>query len=148
VLKQSSLTGTRREIPHLFAYFLLDQILPVSFAQNLFLLRMIFREEEEEDQEEGQPIPTAPTLYPAAVSLQCEVALTYLGVVAAAPFSVATRYFFPVLFATRILFFAPYQALGPVRQKSRSEQVHPGRTGSPMREYGWFFALVLALVAS
>jgi hypothetical protein len=139
VLKQSSLTGTRLGIPHLFAYFLLGQILPVSFAQNLFLLRMIFREEKQED----QPIPTAATLYPAAVSLQCAVALTYLGVVAAAPYSVATRYFFPVLFATRILLFAPYQALSLVQQESRSEQVHPGRTGSLMKEYGWFFAPVL-----
>ncbi|KAK5541679.1 hypothetical protein LTR23_005768 [Exophiala sp. CCFEE 6169] len=124
-------------VPHLFTYFLLDQILPVSFAQNLFLLRMIFREEEE------QPIPTAATLYPAAVSLQCAVALTYLGVVAAAPYSVATRYFFPVLFATRILLFAPYQALGPVQHKSPSEQVHPRRMGSLMKEYGRFFAPAL-----
>ncbi|KAK5436479.1 hypothetical protein LTR34_002110 [Exophiala xenobiotica] len=134
-------------VPHLFTYFLLDQILPVSFAQNLFLLRMIFREEEEmeeeEEEEEEQPIPTAATLYPAAVSLQCAVALTYLGVVAAAPYSVATRYFFPVLFATRILLFAPYQALGPVQHKSPSEQVHPRRMGSLMKEYGRFFAPAL-----
>jgi hypothetical protein len=145
VLKQSSLTGTRLGIPHLFAYFLLDQILPVSLAQNLFLLGMIFREEEEaeDEEDEDQPIPTAATLYPATVSLQCAVALTYLGVVAAAPYSVATRYFFPVLFATRILLFAPYQAVGPVQQKSRSGQVHPGRPGSLTKEYGWFFALVL-----
>lgn len=109
----------------------------MSFAQNLFLLGMILREEEED-----QPIATA-TLYPVTMSLQCAVALTYLGVVAAAPYSVATRYFFPVLFATRILLFAPYQALGPVRRESRSEQVHPGRLGSLMKGYSWFFALVL-----
>jgi len=109
----------------------------MSFAQNLFLLGMILREEEED-----QPIATA-TLYPVTMSLQCAVALTYLGVVAAAPYSVATRYFFPVLFATRILLFAPYQALGPVRREYHSEQVQLGQSGSLMKEYSWFFALVL-----
>ncbi|KAJ9622543.1 hypothetical protein H2204_011556 [Knufia peltigerae] len=118
-----SIEGTRLQVPHLGVYFLLNQILPVSFTQNLFLFRtsVLGRADSDTDL-----TPTRLTVHPASAFRQGASTLSYLFVLALAPYSVGTRYFFPVLFATRVLLFAgPYIILRPELGK---DQLNPSTT--------------------
>lgn len=100
--------GTRLEIPHLWAYFALDQILPVSFTQNLFLTAILVQD--------SQKLDGNGTWEPAPRTLQFMVVLTYIAsLVAASQSGQRPSWLFPVLFSTRILLFAPYLVLQPSR---------------------------------
>lgn len=95
--------GTRRQVSHLWAYFVLGQILPISFAQNLFCTTLLM-----------MPSPVIPQkIEPVDLWLQIATATSYLACVYQAPFSVGTGRFFYLVFGTRLLLSAPYFALGP-----------------------------------
>lgn len=101
-------TGTKRGVPRLWAYFLLDQILPVSFTQNLFCLALLLT----------PTLKAEKKLYATNTLLQVASILAYFACVSQAPEAIASPWFFPILFATRILLFAPYLILAPSSQLS------------------------------
>ncbi len=103
--------GTRQEIAHLWAYFLLGQILPISFTQNLFLLASILHPGDPGSPRQSKE--RSINIKPVRTYLQLAVSFAYLGTLAAAPASVGTSWFFPLLFTTRFLLFAPYLILRP-----------------------------------
>ena len=89
--------GRRREIPGLWAFLLIGQILPVSFAQNLFFLAMLLI-----------PIPSSDAVKPTPKpALQLSPLVPYFLSTFLAPFLVGTGFFVPVIFTVRLLLFCP-----------------------------------------
>jgi len=70
--------------------------------------------------------------------LQSAISLLYLIALRAAPSNVGGRYFFPVLFGTRILLSAPYLLLQPSRVDSWRVQRTPSK--HLMQAFTWSFA--------
>ncbi|KAI9150616.1 Peptidase [Paramyrothecium foliicola] len=97
--------GVRYQVPHLWAYLLLGQVLPVSFAQNLFCTAVLLR----------PLVMTKGTLRPPPLIQQLFVLMTFFGALLLAPSVVHTPYDAPTLLATRALLTAPYFMLKPVK---------------------------------
>jgi hypothetical protein len=97
------LVGTKNEIPNLWAYFLLDQILPVSFTQNLFLVAILLKPK----------VKRIGHWQYSGRLLHVVIVVAYLGSLLAAPLSVGKSFFFPVIFAARFLLFAPFALSRP-----------------------------------
>ena len=95
--------GHQLDVKHLWAYFVLDQILPVSYIQNLFLIATSLMETPK-----SKPPKQAPGL-----TWQLAPLLTYMVCLIAAPHCVGTSWFFPVLFLTRLLLFSRLIDLRP-----------------------------------
>jgi hypothetical protein len=95
--------GTKCDIPRLWAYFLLDQILPVSFTLNLFCIALLL----------APPPKTEKKIYATSPLLQIVSLLAYFYAVSQAPANVGTPSFLPTVIATRALLFAPYLVLAP-----------------------------------
>ena len=89
--------GRRRRIPHLWAYASISQILPVSFAQNLFFLAMIVSPTAEKDEMVQVPHPV--------LLLVC-LAIYYVFV-GLAPYMVGTNAFIGVVITIRLLLLCP-----------------------------------------
>jgi len=88
--------GRQAGVPHLWTYFVLDQILPVSFAQNLFGTALVLA-----------PASHGHQLRPMVLT---RVAVTgcYAILLLVVPYTVHTSWFLPSLFALRTLLFAPF----------------------------------------
>lgn len=124
--------GTRYQIPHLWAYFVLDQILPISFTQNLFCAALFLT----------QNLPQAASLKGAAPGDQFALTFFYVLGLSIAPTQVDTTAFYAILFGIRGLLFAPYWVLKPgVRSKTN---VAGGSIAGLYWEYR-FSALVLVV---
>ena len=97
------IAGSRCGVRRLWSYFLLNQILPVSFSQNLFILALIV----------APPPKTERKLFAANSKLQVAILLAYFWCVSEAPSAVGTTTFFPIQFAIRALLFSPLPVLAP-----------------------------------
>lgn len=94
--------GIESNVPDLWAYFLLDQILPVSFTQNLFCAALTRIAHVTQDHHRTEP---------ARYFINClrlAGLLCYLVVLYWTPSTVKTAWFFPTLFTLRVLLFTPY----------------------------------------
>jgi len=89
-------TGRQAGVSRLWAYFVLDQILPVSFAQNLFCTMLIVMPEKKGRQ-----------LRPA-IRKRAAVSVCYILLLRLVPYTVHTTWFLPTLFALRFMLFAPF----------------------------------------
>ncbi len=89
--------GRKRSIPHLWAYAFISQILPVSFAQNLFFLAMLLKPVSNPNQQTWTPTPI----------IQLLPLVAYYIFVLAAPFVAGTGAFIGVVILIRLLLVAP-----------------------------------------
>jgi hypothetical protein len=102
---QLTSTGVRYEVPHLLAYFLLDQILPVSFTQNLFLLAVELKHQRRDF--------SAKIVEPRSEWRNLLLISLFFGALSIAPRVAATNGILVVLLATRFILFAPYWVSRP-----------------------------------
>ncbi|KAJ9607150.1 hypothetical protein H2200_008222 [Cladophialophora chaetospira] len=136
--------GARHSIPHLWAYFLLDQILPVSFTQNVFCLALLMRREKSDT--------TLRTLNPSSPGLQVLLVTTLVGILRTGPSSVGTASFLPLVLITRALVLAPVLLLRP-RNSQTEAGVHSQAQSSSrasrlgQHESRWALALTIASIA-
>lgn len=87
----------RRNIPYLWAYLTISQILPISFAQNLFFVAMLLYPVPDHDRKQWIPSPSWQIL---------PLAIYYMNLILL-PRTVGTRAFIPVILSTRILLICP-----------------------------------------
>lgn len=91
--------GFETGLQHLWAYFILNQILPVSFTQNLFCTAIVLA------------VPKA-TQRRRSVGrfwqLRIAATLLYITFLFSIPATLRTVWFFPNLFALRVLLAAPF----------------------------------------
>lgn len=110
--------GRRLQVPHLWAYFALGQILPISFVQNLFAIAVLLSPSpstsshpdakstpsttsSNESKSEAPPFirnNSAPDAIPRAL---------FYALLFIIPLSVDTPVFIPVILAVRLLLFVP-----------------------------------------
>lgn len=94
--------GFATNIPSLWTYFILDQILPVSFTQNLFCVALT--------QTGNVPLQNHRT-EPDQILISClrlAGLLCYILTLYRIPSTVNTEHFFPTLFTLRMLLLMPY----------------------------------------
>ena len=130
-------SGSKLSVPRLWAYFALDQILPVSFTQNLFLIAAQL----------SSKASSTSMRYPKGTT-QFSLLMTYLVCLYSAPRTINTAEFFPVLFATRLLLFLPYLLIRSSGSTTGPEDRLP--TGPPKgdsQSYGLIVLLVGAIIA-
>lgn len=107
--------GVRFNIPHLWAYFLLGQILPGSFAQNLFFTAILL-----------SPKPSVSAVSQTLAKRdQALLVILFYTTLMEAPKAVQTPLQMPTLLATRALLVSPYFILRSV--KSVERQAHSQR---------------------
>ncbi|KAK6393762.1 hypothetical protein LTR65_002139 [Meristemomyces frigidus] len=121
--------GRRRRVPRLYAFFALSQILPISFAQNLFYLAVL-----------QSPATTAkgkPEMRPAATAA---VLIAYCASVAVAPTTTGTARLMPLIVFARLLLLTPLSLAtpqtdvpGPVAKKT----VLPGVAALALGVIAW-----------
>ncbi|KAL8978180.1 MAG: hypothetical protein Q9205_006177, partial [Flavoplaca limonia] len=128
-----SIEGSRRQIPHLWAYLAIGQILPISFAQNLFFVAMLLFPISEEGLATQIPGPVT----------QCLPVAAYYILLARAPSSIGKPIFMSIIVLLRILLLCPFffrtsvfEALGIASMSMQSAQS------------GYSTAYVLALLCS
>lgn len=93
-----SIEGSRRQVPHLWAYLCIGQILPISFAQSLFFVAMILF-----------PVPDASRMMKVpGLPVQCLPLLAYYLFVFSAPFVLNEPAFVSVVFVIRLLLLCPF----------------------------------------
>jgi hypothetical protein len=134
-----SVPGTKRDIPRLWAYFLLDQVLPVSFTLNLFCVALLL----------APPPTTEKKLYATTPLLQILSLLAYFLSVTQAPANVDTPWLLPTLLATRALLFAPYLVLAPSSRLSWRTPVGQSASRGTLHEAyrpAWKMILVCTVV--
>ena len=101
-------------MPHLWAYFLLGQILPIAFTQNLFFIALLClpKEQPESQKAEGTGSAVAVTASPMSVSLlrMSNFVVLFLFIVALLflPSARNEPWFMDLVLVTRLLLFAPY----------------------------------------
>ena len=86
--------GIRRQVPRLWAFFCLSQILPISFAQNLFYLAILRLPESKR----RASVPRGPLLTLAGAYVSCLVV---------APFAARSSWLMPVILVARTLLLTP-----------------------------------------
>ncbi|KAL8693386.1 MAG: hypothetical protein Q9218_001778 [Villophora microphyllina] len=92
-----SIEGSRRQVPHLWAYLAVGQILPISFAQNLFFVATLLF-----------PIPDPKrSVQIPGLKTQCVPLLSYYGAVLLVPRSVDKTGFVPIIVLIRALLLYP-----------------------------------------
>jgi hypothetical protein len=102
----SDSTGHRYNIPYLWVYMLLGQIVAISFAQNLFYLAIILSSA-------SKPRPPHQTSQhhssSSSSSFIWRLLPTLISLLSTAivPFTVHTRYFMPILLVPHLLLFVP-----------------------------------------
>ncbi len=89
--------GRRRKIPHLWAYAGISQILPVSFAQNLFFIAMLVSPAAEKDEMVWVP-------HPMLLLVSLAIYYVFVGL---APYMIGTNAFIGVVIIIRLLLFCP-----------------------------------------
>ena len=92
-----NILGRKRNIPQLWAYEFISQILPVSFAQNLFFLAMLLKPVANPNEKFWTPTPI----------VQLLPLVAYYVFVLAAPFTAGTGVFITVIAFIRLLLFCP-----------------------------------------
>ena len=105
-------TGSRRQIPHLWAFFCLAQILPISFAQNLFyvaLLRM-----------DSQVLPKRIPV--TRLNQLTALAAAYCGVLFLLTKASNSASLIPLVLLSRAFLFAPL-LIASTADQSRSKKV-------------------------
>ena len=90
--------GRKRNIKHLWYYAFISQILPLSFAQNLFFLAMLLMPIKNPNQKIWTPTPVI-QLLPLA---------TYFIFIFTIPFTAGTGFFIGVVIVIRLLLFTPF----------------------------------------
>ncbi|KAL8693201.1 MAG: hypothetical protein Q9224_003797 [Gallowayella concinna] len=93
-----SIEGTRRQVPHLWAYLAIGQILPISFAQNLFFLAMVVFPISDDGSATQIPSPL----------IQCLPVAAYYLLLSKAPSSIGKPSFISVVVLLRMLLLAPF----------------------------------------
>ena len=89
--------GPRRKIPHLWTYAFISQILPVSFAANLFFLAMLL-----------SPVANPnETIRTTNTPLQLVILAVYHAFVALLPRVARTQAFIGIVITMRLLLFCP-----------------------------------------
>lgn len=88
-------TGKRHRVPRLYAFFALSQILPISFAQNLFYLALI-----------RLPATSVKDVEIRA-GASAVVLVVYCGSVAMAPATAGTASLMPLIILARLLLLTP-----------------------------------------
>lgn len=86
--------GQRRQIPRLWAFFALSQILPISFAQNLFYIALVRQ----------HPQAVHVDVHPAAIAT---LLLVLCNVLVVAPQTAGTSSLMPLIVVARLLLLAP-----------------------------------------
>ena len=89
--------GRRRIIPHLWAYASISQILPVSFAQNLFYLAMLVSPAAEKDEVVWLP-------HPMLLLVSLAIYYVFVGL---APYMVGMNAFIGMVITIRLLLLCP-----------------------------------------
>ena len=108
-----TIAGLQLQVPGLWAYFAISQILPVSFSENLFFIacQLVPAEERTHETKVDPPIG-----YQLAAS---GVVMCYMQCLLAAPNTVGSPAFFPLLFATRLLLLSPLLVVWITRRHER-----------------------------
>lgn len=101
-------SGSKRQIGNLLYYFILEQILPLSFTQNLFFVAVLLHPLD--DRHAGTTLWTSSPFIMVSTSL---VVFTYLLWTIQNSLEVSV----PLIFATRLLLFLPYLLLCPSTQR-------------------------------
>lgn len=131
--------GRKRRIPQLWAYAFISQILPISFAQNLFFLAMLLNPVANPNQQIWTPTPLIQLLPLAA----------YYVFVLAAPFVAGTSVFVGVVIFIRLLLFGPLILPAVVRQGGGQSYLTPRKAswadGGPFQFIGICSALLWLL---
>jgi hypothetical protein len=117
--------GARRGIPNLWAYFVLMQILPTSFAQNLYVVAVYFQPPRTE-QSPGANVRSAQGQTAQAVQAGIvALVVAYFRALRFASQKVGTELFMPTVLATRALLFAPYVLLASPLMSRYSLHIPP-----------------------
>lgn len=93
-----TLLGRERRVPNLWQYFLIDQILPVSFAQNLCCTALTLVQRDLNTAREPKP----------STSTRILSVVSYLLLLYTVPYSVGGSLFIAHILLVRMLLFAPY----------------------------------------
>lgn len=117
--------GSRRQVPHLWAYLAIGQILPISFAQSLFFIAMILM---------PVPKPSREMHVPTVLAQRLPLAAYYLSVLSA-PFNVGKPSFIPIIVVLRVLLICPFVIRLPILQSLSpnavsAQSVHAGYSAS------------------
>ena len=119
-------------MPHLAAYAIISQILPVSFAANLFLLALLMR---------PLPKPQA-NIWTPMPALKYGPLIAYFVLLTAAQYTIDTEYFISVVIALRLLLFWPL-ALATMLPRSCGHQL----PAKDVREENLTQLIVIGLVS-
>lgn len=85
-------------MPNLWHYFIIDQILPVSFGQNLFCTALSLT-----PQHSRKPRQVEPAALAKFISVIC-----YIGLLYVVPYTIYRPLFLPIILLLRLLLFVPY----------------------------------------
>lgn len=122
--------GVRFDIPHRWSYFVLGQILPTSFAQNMFCTAISL-----------SPMPRTRRSVPSPSRVQQALVVTLLyAALLIAPLSARTSFEIPMLLATRVLLATPYLLLATSTGSGKKED----KIGQQQQQ-GWYNPLDLSL---
>ena len=121
--------GRRRKISHLWAYASISQILPVSFAQNLFFLAMLVSPAAEKDEMVWVP-------HPMLLLVSLSIYYVFVGL---APYMIGTNAFIGVVIMIRLLLFCPLYL--PMISPSESGKEYL-KAGDTQRIFGRIFEYV------
>ncbi|KAI9708496.1 MAG: hypothetical protein M1820_003957 [Bogoriella megaspora] len=108
--------GTERNVPHLWAYFLLGQILPISFTQNLFYITLLLLPRPSPELK-SYTTTSLPTIITPILTLLSTPLLILL------PSTLSTPWFLPLALLLRILMLVPLlpQLIGLHRYSVKSK---------------------------
>jgi len=114
-LSMLNISGRKREIPHLWAYAFISQILPISFAQNLFLIAMLLKPVANPNQKIWTPTPI----------IQLLPLVAYYVFVLAVPFVSGTEAFVGISIVIRLLLSWPFLLPGIVPEGGGQSYLTP-----------------------
>lgn len=120
----------RYRVPSLWQYFVLDQILPISFAQNLFCTAILLSPGKPRDD----------VLLPSSRISQRLILCLYASSLATAPAITGSAWFFLVLASVRLLLFAPYALMRP--KLSSTDTVTNGGKSRTLFDERWLGTLL------
>lgn len=103
------MAGRRRQVPYLWAYALISQILPVSFAMNLFFLAILVNPISDPKRRVWTP----------SLAFQLGPLVVYTLLVLALPFALNSSIFIPIVIAIRLLLFAPMPYFGGINLSTK-----------------------------
>lgn len=114
-------SGTCRQIPNLWLYFALEQILPVSFTMNLFFLAVLLSPSPSD-----RLAASSGWLVPPVVN-QVLMLPVYFAALCIAPSAPTTLALTPVALLIRILLCFPYLGCRPKQPGCRERKISPSK---------------------